>query len=335
MYRIPLIRSIKNQYRGINAHLHSLWQAEGGWHEFHTSHIVHLATLLRMELMPLGYTAGIEPSLQIRRLDEISETPGRPKADVALYDTHPVRPFLPVGGPVTATGQVTLGLSELLAQEKEITGYRALRILQLKENGERGEPVAWIEILSPSNKRRSQDFLQYREKRLQLLESGLVFVELDYLHETPPTFTKFANYAGSGRDPRPEMGSHPYRIIVIDPRPTFGAGKAYNYEFDVDDPLPTVEIPLNSDDKLAFDFGLPYRKTLEETLFAYEFVDYSQLPINFERYNAYDQTRIAKRMVAVLQAHHTGLDLEKELMPTAEITLHEALTQIVALTRQP
>jgi len=36
--RIPVmkaVRSIKNQYIGINAHLHSLWQSEGGWDEFH------------------------------------------------------------------------------------------------------------------------------------------------------------------------------------------------------------------------------------------------------------------------------------------------------------
>lgn len=42
------VRSIKNQYLGINAHLHSLWQAEGDWDEFHASHIIYLANALKI-----------------------------------------------------------------------------------------------------------------------------------------------------------------------------------------------------------------------------------------------------------------------------------------------
>lgn len=51
------VRSTKNQYIGINAHLHSLWQAEGGWDEFHAAHIIYLANSLKVPLLPRGYTA--------------------------------------------------------------------------------------------------------------------------------------------------------------------------------------------------------------------------------------------------------------------------------------
>lgn len=50
------IRTRRNLYRGINAHLHSYWQAQGGWNGFHASHIVYLTTALKADLLPLGYT---------------------------------------------------------------------------------------------------------------------------------------------------------------------------------------------------------------------------------------------------------------------------------------
>ncbi len=51
------VRSIKNQYRGINAHLHSFWQARHKWNRFHNVHIAHLVGLLKAQLLPMGYTA--------------------------------------------------------------------------------------------------------------------------------------------------------------------------------------------------------------------------------------------------------------------------------------
>ena len=36
------VNSKRNQYRGINAHLHSFWQAKGGWDSFHSNHMTDL-----------------------------------------------------------------------------------------------------------------------------------------------------------------------------------------------------------------------------------------------------------------------------------------------------
>jgi len=77
------VRSIKNQYHGINAHLHSHWQSVGGWNSFHSNHIADLLRLLRAKLLPMGYTAEIEPSLQIRRLDAPA---GEPESDITIFD---------------------------------------------------------------------------------------------------------------------------------------------------------------------------------------------------------------------------------------------------------
>ncbi len=48
---MPALHSTRNQYPGINAHLHSYWQGRGGWSRFHTNHI---ADLLRALLLPRG-----------------------------------------------------------------------------------------------------------------------------------------------------------------------------------------------------------------------------------------------------------------------------------------
>jgi hypothetical protein len=105
-------------------------------------------------------------------------------------------------------------------------------------------------------------------------------------------------------------------------------GKVYLHQFDVDAPIPLITIPLSADDKLDFDFGAPYHRTLQETLFGYEFVDYSQLPLNFDRYSEADQARIAARMVAVLEAARAGVDLETGPFPVTPMILAEGLARI-------
>jgi hypothetical protein len=321
---MPSVRSVKNQYLGINAHLHSLWQAKGGWKDFHTTHMVYLVAALKTELLPMGYTAGIEHSLQIRR-SEYGE--GRPEADIMIYDRDPIRPFLPVGEAVAEP--TVLPAPELLVDYEELSEYRAIGIYSSRTRFEGGEPVAWIELLSPSNK--LQDRGPYVERRLDLIKTGIVFVELDYLHESPPTLSKIPNYARGRRRRPPVAGAHPYHILVIDPRPEWYEGQLFNYAFAVDEPLPQVRIPLNAGDVLDFDFGPPYHRTLAETFFAYEHVDYRQLPLNFGRYDEADQTRIANRMVAVLEAALARLDLESGPFPAPVLKLEEALARVETL----
>ena len=77
------IQSVKNQYRGINDHLNSKLQSAGGWDSFHTSHISDLTKAMKAGLRPLGYTADIEQSLQIRRY---GEPPLLSKIPIPIYD---------------------------------------------------------------------------------------------------------------------------------------------------------------------------------------------------------------------------------------------------------
>ncbi len=324
------IRSIKNQYLGINAHLHSYWQVEGGWNRFHGNHIADLMRLLSAELMPMGYVAELEPSIQIRYLDAPDSDP---ESDVTIYDRDPVRPFEAAGVIPKAPGLRILSAIDVLAapqeSEKELS---ALAIYEIAHaDRDEGIPVAWLELLSPSNKGNGPDAATYRQKRAKIVRSGLVFVEIDYLHESGSTLQHIANYRVRKASPAPE-DAHPYRIAVIDPRPSYVEGRAYIAEFDVDAPIPVVPIPLNAGDILNFDFGNPYRKTFEETLYGWRFVDYSQFPLRFDRYSPADQQRIAQRMVAVIKAHHAQEDLATGPFAMETLTLDEALRQIKALT---
>lgn len=299
------LRTVVNQYYGINAHLHSYFQSEGGWDGFHTNHIADLMRLMRAQLLPMGYIADIEQSLQIRRA---GEPIAKPKSDVTIYDTDPRR--AQERSAIRSADVETLTIPEAMDIKEELSEYRAVAIYEyIAGDRLRGEPVAWIELLSPSNKPGGQDATYYRDKRLKLLQSGVVFVELDYLHESSPTFEGFPSYrVFDGVEPEPD--AHPYHIVVVDPRPEWFEGKVYPHHFDVDDPIPTVAIPLNAGDIFTFDFGAAYNKTFKETLYGAEFVDYSQPPLNFDHYSRADQVRIIHRVYTVLKAASEGEDLE-------------------------
>jgi len=308
------VRSMKNQYLGINAHLHSFWQGESGWNNFHNRHVGDLAGLLRQQLLPMGYTAIMEESLQIRRVDD---NPQQRRADILIGDLDRSR-----SSERFSAAASTLTVADLVITEEDFEKpYKAVVIYD-QDDTNRVYPVAWIELLSPTNKGSDQDAQIYQLKRRLLLERRLVFVEIDYLHETPPTFAPLSDYT------RHEPNSYPYRIVVLDPRPDMRTGPADPDEFRVDQPIPMVKIPLNDTDTLAFDFGAAYRKTFEEMAYGLELVDYTQLPLNFDRYSPFDQERILNRMLAVLKARRSGHNLEEGPFPAGSLSLDEAHAQL-------
>jgi len=312
------VRSVKNQYRGINAHLHSLWQGQGGWQEFHTRHIVKLADALKPLLLPLGYTAAIEASLQIRRIDPPGGTQ-YPESDITIYDLQAERPARQTL-PTSAAGELTLPLVDAVLSQP-ISEHAAQAIKIYERSSKQGEPVVWIELLSPSNKPGGRDAERYQSKRETIIANDILFLELDYLHESPPTINGLPDYRISDE-------AHPYHIIVIDPRPTLQTGVVRVQGFSVDDPLPTINIPLNDDDVLAFDFNTPYHQTISDALYGLESVDYSQLPLNFEYYHPNDRQRIVNRMVAVVSAAQDHTDLETLEIQPADNSLDDALARL-------
>jgi hypothetical protein len=252
---------LPNQYLGVNAHLHSAFQAYDGWESFHSATIADLARALDRAL-PAGYTVDIEQSLQVR------EWP--------LY-------------------------------------FTAIKIYVASARPGFGTPVTLIEVLSPGNKRGGTGYAQYREKRYTLLNNGLRLVEIDYLHESASPLRDIPVYPH-------ETGSHPYTITVSDPFPSLRAGISATYAFDVDQPIPTIALPLAGDETIPLDLDRVYQTTFE-SLRAYSLrVDYASPPANFARYSEGDQARIRRRMACVLAQAEAGTDLETGPFPLLELT---------------
>jgi len=317
---MPPIRTVKNQYRGINAHLHSFWQAEHRWNRFHNVHVSDLLKLMRVQLLPMGYTATIENSLQIRR---IGDDVRYPKSDILISDLQAsYRPQIS-----TEPRLSSLVIEDLLIDELDREHpYSAIVIRENSSNN--SEPVAWIELLSPTNKGDTRDARTYYGKCWTLLETGIVFVEIDYLHETSPTFENLPDYS------RGDVNAQAYRIMILDSRLDLLQGPVDLEEFGVDMSPKPMSIPLNGSDKLIFDFGAAYQKTFEDMLYGIEAeFDYSKLPLNFESYSRTDQERIVARMLAILKAEQSGVDLEANApLPTETLSLEDRLAQLQQLT---
>jgi hypothetical protein len=231
----------------------------------------------------MGYLAQAEQSLQIRRREDSVRSP---ESDVTIYD-----PLRRPSTYVTRSGGLALSVPELLElDEEDLATYRAIGIYQKASDDTRRDAVAWLELLSPANKPDGRYFAAYREKRTALLQAGLVFIELDYLHHQAPTIAVplYPEHAASSC----------YRILIIDPRPDWLNGAGHVYPIHVDEKLPTLTIPLNAEDVIQFDFDTPYQQTYEGLFFGDE-VDYSILPQAWERYSADDQARILSRLLVL------------------------------------
>jgi hypothetical protein len=309
------IQSRKNQYRGVNAHLHSLLQAEvTDWAVFHSAHIIDLARAIDGKLPP-GYIVAPEKSLQIREYDpdtgERIPLRGNPSIspDIGIYDINSTRNKSPSGASITTTPTLTLSPEPIDDPEDYFT---AAVIYEIGKESGIDKAVTRIELLSPSNKPSGSGYGLYREKRVITLVNKIVMVEIDYLHESPPANDLIPNYVK--RAPH----SYPYSVSVTEPRPSLREGELRIYGFDVDAPMPIIDIPLSGEDVVTVDFGKVYDQTYGSLGFYSYRVDYAQHPVYFETYADEDQARIEVRMNAVQAAYARGMDLEQGPFPLTE-----------------
>ncbi len=298
------IRSRKNQYRGINAHLQSVLQNDGGWDSFHSNYISDLGEAIDNRLPP-GYLVDIERSLQIREFHpDTGELQTRHrKPDVTIYDTKIIRQR----SPSRMAGGTVATLVQPLAETLTITDesfYSSVVIYEQQDDKSFGKPIIRLEVLSPTNKASGQGYFQYTDKRYAALKSGLRLIEIDYLHESPSPINGIPIY------PKQDA-SFPYSITISDPIPSLQEGISETYEFAVDESIPKLEIPLSESDLLSLDFGAVYNRTFRKLQVYSYLVDYEQLPVHFERYSPSDQERIKQRIQAVITAQQQGHNLEE------------------------
>ncbi|MBZ0281653.1 MAG: DUF4058 family protein [Anaerolineae bacterium] len=291
----------ENQYRGINAHLHSYLQQHSDWSIFHGAHIIHLCESLQVLLPPeSGYLAVPEKSLQIIRDDLMTGqlSSRRTIPDIGIYRTSP-KTGLPTSGSVEAVvpGAV-VPLMETLSESENVIG---VVIYRQGESGSLGTPVTRIELLSPGNKPPGSHYRQYLAKRDETLQSGINLVELDYLHQQRSPIGIVPDYT------RREAKSYPYVILVNSPYPSLSEGKTAIYGFRVDDFIPSITVPLAGSDQITLDLGAVYNHTFMSN-FAYglHIVNYEVLPEGFDTYDEEDQQRIRHRMALVAQASNSS-----------------------------
>lgn len=284
-----------NQYAGINAHLHSILQNDRyGWATFHGAHIIDIARTLDT-VLPEGYFALPERSMQIRQANgEPDSTPPQTRRpDIAIIrqsqQVSGVSKPSPVANP-------TLRLPAIEQPDLDDDFLTAVSIRRVDPDHRFGQPVTWLELLSPTNKPPHSGYRQYADKRRATLEAGLVLVELDYLHESHPIEPRIPSYANR------DANAHPYMIIITDPRPTLADAEMLVYGFDVDAPVPVLPVPLSLPDAVTVDFGAIYNATYASLRAYGQQVDYAQQPVNWPAYTTPDQARIKARMQAVQHA---------------------------------
>lgn len=269
-----------NLYRGVNAHLHSDFQANGDGIGFHSSYIVLLARTIS-EILPSQYMIDIVKSMQLKTFHPDTGEPlvyfrqkrnhNHPTKGIRLSDSNVVSWIYPLNE--TFVFSEDCFLSAILIYKRDSSTFF-------------GKPITQLELLLPSGKLSGDGYLQYHEKRQLLLERGLQLIEIDLFHGTDSPIGGIPSYTAR------ESNASPYYIAMNIPIPDIKNGKIKVYGFGVDQPIPSLDIPLNSINTITVDFDAPYQKAFQFTK-AYSLrSDYSQPPLNFDRYTKADQARI-------------------------------------------
>lgn len=295
------IYSDKNLYPGINAHVNGYCQQNSSsWQVFHTDHIGDISKSIDA-LLPAGYLALSEQSLQITGLapDTGSPTRSSTRPDVTIMR----EPGESSGG-IAATSEATAivttyTLDEILRDPAE-DNPGSVVIYQAGEGSPLGRPVTRLELLSPSNKSGGRHHQQYEARRRQTLEKGLRLVEIDYLHQSPPIAPPIPDY--SAGDPE----AYPYTILVSDPRPTMAQGAAQLYAWGVLEPLPKIVIPLAGADFVVVDFNAIYHATLQDHRFYRVISDYSVDPPGMERFREDDRAQLRATLAQLRNEQTSG-----------------------------
>jgi hypothetical protein len=281
----------ENPYPGINAHLNSLLQTPGTddqpaiWHTFHTQHVANIGEALNAQL-PDHYIAFSEQSLQKRTIEDDFGTieVHRPQPDVTVFQQGTGR--TPEAVAIAPTWQARI--ADVLEPVKQ---PRAVVIREVSSQGKLGRVVTRIELLSPSNKPFHRHYPAYEARRMEAIDSDVPLIEIDYLHESRSVLLQLPIYPTASN-------SHPFSIIVSDPRPNWSEGKVSVYAFDAAEPIARFPVPLANDEQIVFDLTPVYQHTFRAGRWG-NLLDYTTTPERFETYHVNDQQRIRDIMTKV------------------------------------
>lgn len=293
-----------NQYKGVNAHLHSYFQGKTNldpslYPSFHTQHIVHITDALNAQL-PDHYIAHSETSLQIRAETPTSPYPieRSPKPDITIYNRPQSSRYMVNDYVATATLEAPPTLAmDIPAPPLEADELHAIVIYHTAERDEHsvtGNPIVHLELLSPANKVGGRGAETYQEKRRLAIESGLILIELDYLHESHSPIHGLPRYPL-------DANCFAYHIALTNPHVRPPQKAVLIYGFGVDYPIPAIRIPLVGAESIVFDFNAVYHHTFLTGRWGNIAVDYAQEPARLDTYHPTDQESIRAVMQRLQQ----------------------------------
>lgn len=200
-------------FPGMNPYL----EQDIAWHDFHERFLILGAGLIGAQVRP-NYVVRVDDHIFVHELpDEPKKSTGR--ADLAIAPT-----VQPSASPASSL-VVLEAPNRIRVPPMDVTREAYLEILDRQSR----EVVTVIELLSPSNKRRSGvDRAQYLAKRRRILSSSTHLVEIDLLRGGEPMPV----------EDRPECM---YSVLVsrADERPEAGF-----WPLGLSTPLPVIPIPL-------------------------------------------------------------------------------------------
>jgi len=249
--------------------------------DFHLGCISQMRDILNETLLPPGYRANAETSLQVSSKYELST----PEPDVGIYKGP--RSPLSKEGKRESAAQPSAVLDLVLPEPEPPMGIGIHNKL--------GELVTWIEVLSPSNMPGQPHAAAYQANRARCLRSGVPLVEIHLLHEYRSPVPGIPVYPPVQE--RTEE-SDPYMITVSNPH----AEQVEMYSWGINDQLLLISIPLGSHGAVDFDFQLWWENVWRKGRFG-DFVDYRLEPIRMNKYSARDQQIIRQHMQTIAERH--------------------------------
>jgi hypothetical protein len=188
------------------------------WQDFHHSLVTAIRDTLAPQVAP-AYFVAIEE--RVTTIDISSEEQLR-RPDAAIIPTGVPPPPSGGGTAVATVPEVASVTVTLPLYDKVREGYLEIRDV------EHHVVVTAIELLSPTNKLRSDGRLEYEKKRRQVLSSATNLIEIDLLRAGEPM----------AMTPRPDSD---YRILVSRDSQY---PQARLFAFSLREPIPPVPVPL-------------------------------------------------------------------------------------------
>jgi hypothetical protein len=227
---------------------------EDHWGDVHTSLVTYARDQLRGQ-MPPGLRVRVEEHIAVQ--DENGAARGY-YPDVRVYE----RPAASATAP--AFTSVAVGEPLVVPMETEPAVERSLQIIDAESGG---RIVTAIEFLSPANKVGEAGRHAYRQEQRDLIEGGVNLVEIDLLRE--------GRYVIAAPEANvPATHRVPYRVCVV--RATCPS-RAEVYRTPLQEPLPTIRIPLRAADP---DAALNLQTLIEQAYEngGYDDIDYRSDP---------------------------------------------------------